>query len=101
MFEEIVYVIKTLDSSTHKKLIAMVVGTLVVSILIVVNVENPVVEKWKEDRATEQAIEQRREERKEHQKEMEEEQQEDEDLEIEEDNTEEIKGENTNKEPVY
>ena len=65
MAKEVIYVLKTLDKSTHIKLIIMVIVTAVLSITFFSTLENPVIEQWKENRETEQHFEERKEKRQE------------------------------------
>src|SRR5699024_1721486 len=63
VLSEINYVLKSLDKSTNIKLIGMVIATIGLSILFFIKFENPVVERWKENREIEQSFNERQKER--------------------------------------
>lgn len=56
---ELVYVIRSLEKNTKIKIISMVIVTFGLCWLMLSTIENPVIERWKEDRDIEHRIEDR------------------------------------------
>lgn len=60
MLKEIIYVFKHLEKGTLIKLGVMVSVTIGMCVLILSTIENPVIERWKEDKKTDQLYEQQK-----------------------------------------